>query len=188
MSIQEFEKFLESEQEKKKKEPKIDWEGKKKLFIEKVEELYKQIENDYLKKYIESGKIEIKRKKVHIPEEHIGDYYIDKLIITIGDKKVILNPIGANIIGGYGRVDIEGEAGTIKLILVPEHRKRPMISIEIIASEEDEERIRKEREELAKRDQESRKVWKIATKPPKIQFIELNQESFIDALMEVISA
>ena len=188
MSIKEFERFLENEQETRKEEPKIDWEGKKNLFIEKVEELYKKIEDDYLKKYIENGKVKIDRKKTHIHEEYIGDYDIDKLIITIGDKKVVLNPVGVNIIGGYGRVDIEGEAGTIKLILVPEHRKRPMISIGIIASEEDEERIRKEREALAKRDQESKKVWKIATKPPRIQFIELNQESFIDALMEVISA
>jgi len=31
-------------------------------------------------------------------------------------------------------------------------------------------------------------AWKIATPPPRIKYIEVNAESFFDALMEVINA
>ena len=53
-----------------------------------------------------------------ISEDPIGSYPVEEMHIQIKNKEVVLDPIGTNIIGAKGRVDMKGSAGIVKFVLV----------------------------------------------------------------------
>jgi hypothetical protein len=87
------------------------------------------------------------------------------------------------LIGSKGRVDVEGPSGKAALALVDKNAVglRPVIRISIVEPKE------KRQPEV----ESSRKivwVWKIATPPPAVKYIELSAESFYELIMEVSNA
>ncbi|MBK5914649.1 hypothetical protein [Rhodocyclus purpureus] len=52
----------------------------------------------------------------HISEEALGDYEAPGLRVKIGTALVQFVPIASVIIGGYGRIDVIGPQGEVKLI------------------------------------------------------------------------
>lgn len=93
--------------------------------------------------------------------------------------KVKLEPIGTNLIGAKGRVDLIGKNGTIRFVLVNKNSSGPKIKVNIWI----------EGEEPPKQEEVSKILeweWKISTPPPRIKYIEFNQETFLSALMEVV--
>ncbi len=173
-----FEEFLSHQQETSTIET-VDWNQKKEEWMGYLSVLYEQIEN-WLDHYIKSGKIILKREPKLIQEERIGEYEVEKLLIKINGETVTLDPIGTNLIGTIGRVDMSGFAGTIRFILVDKNTTSPRMTVTIRDSS-----IQKVKENQEADQTEI--VWKIATSPPHIHFEELNEESFFDALMEVIN-
>jgi hypothetical protein len=77
---------------------------------------------------------------------------------------------------------MKGPAGTVKFILTGKHSNGIRISFEIVEKDQ-----RAKKEPASKRDLPEEFVWKITTPPPKIQFIELTQESFFSALTEIVN-
>jgi len=161
----------------------IDWDEKKEFFLEKIEEFYNQLDS-FLKPY--NDKISVENVDYGINEERLGNYTVIKRILTIKGKKVTFTPIGTILIGAWGRIDMEGENGTVKFVLVPEYSGNPKIETALILNDEDrrnfEEKQRKEDVEIKK----AKKIWKISTPPPHIHYIDLNDETFFDVLMEII--
>ena len=51
-------------------------------------------------------------------EENLGIYEAPGLKVQIGTGSVTFTPIGSVIIGGYGRVDVSGPRGEVKLVAV----------------------------------------------------------------------
>lgn len=182
MGKEKFEEYLKSQE--KKPEKAIDWEIEKKDWIKDVENFSNQVKN-YFQKY--EDKVSIEEKPLSINEEYLGAYVTKKLIIKFNNDTVTFTPIGRNIIGAKGRIDMEGKAGRVKFVLVKESMKEPQILMKVFY---DESKLDKDIEEQNKNNKEKKKekdVWKISTPPPKIKYLELNEDSFFDALMEVIN-
>ncbi len=161
-----------------KEEPSIDWIQIRDDWIRHLDEFY-QLAEGFLRKYIDQGKVRITRTTKQINEEYIGSYDVESLEVQIGTIKVLFDPIGSLVLGVKGRVDMHGPHGTVKFVLVPKTDSSP--TIRVIQEEYSEVKDEPEPviEELA---------WKILTPPPNIKYIELEEESFLSAIMEVVNA
>jgi len=180
MSKKEFDTFLEKE-EAQKKSP-IDWNAEKDWWLNKIETLYTDVQN-WLKEYTDSNKVNIEINDINIFEEPLGVYSAKQMKIKINDKIATLTPIGTILIGTKGRVDLNGDEGTIRFILADRKSSGPKVEIKIYLS--DEEKMQYEEEEKKKIKPIIDWVWKITTNPPKIKYTELNQDTFLKALIEV---
>ena len=169
MSRIEFDEFLRKEEEKKV--PIIDWEARKDWWLEQIDILFADIQN-WLKDYTESSKIGVELNDYIIFEEVFGSYTVRQMKIKISNKTVTLTPVGTILIGTRGRVDMKGNAKVIKFILADKNTTEPHISV--VFSEEN--KIVNPQVDL---------VWKITTNPPKIQYSELNEGSFLQCLVQV---
>ena len=182
MGKEKFEEYLKTQQNTQDKT--IDWELKKEEWIKEVETFLEQIKC-YFENYKES--VVINEQSLTINEEYLGSYTSKKLIVRFNNDTVTFTPIGRNIIGAKGRVDMEGKAGKVKFVLVGENSQSPQIITTTITNEQEQkeydEKMRK-MDEIAKQE---KNAWKISTPPPKIKYIELDENSFFDALMEVIN-
>ena len=161
-----------------KEEPSIDWTQIRDDWIKDLDEFY-QLAKEFLQKYIDQDKVHITWATKQINEEHIGSYDVKSLEVQIGTIKVSFDPIGRLVLGVKGRVDMHGPHGTVKFVLVPKTDSSPTIRVIQEASSVVKDEPEPVIEELA---------WKILTPPPNIKYIELEEESFLSAIMEVANA
>lgn len=171
-----FDEFVVS-QTAQAKESEIDWDKRRDEWLQKLEQFYGLVES-FLREYIDNQQIQIAYDSKRIVEEYIGAYDARTASIVVGKNKICLDPIGTNLIAAKGRVDMNGPNGKVKFVLVDKDAPAPSISVRVwIEGEEPPpEQPKKEVVEWA---------WKIGTPPPRIRYIELTQETFFDALMEV---
>ena len=169
MIKKEFEDFLDK-QLYQKKERKSEWEETKNKWVKNIDIFYASIER-LLEKYIQSGKISTKYINYTVYEENIGAYDTKKLILTLGQQQVYFTPIGRLIIGAEGRIDMEGTLGKVRFIYTKNTSKDEVVSP--IFLEEGKDNIPAS--------------WKISTPPPQLHYIDINEESFLDALMEIVN-
>lgn len=179
MSHKKFDEFIE-EQSQKAQMPEVDRHRRLAEFQNHLEEFYKKI-GSFLKSYIEKKQIRIKYEKKKIFEDFIGEYQAKIAIIELGNNSIRLDPIGTIIIGAKGRIDMTGPNGVITFLLVSSDATISRIEVRIYAKGEVPCREVKEAEV-------EHLEWKIATPPPRIQFLPLTEESFLDALMVVTNA
>lgn len=182
MSKKDFDEYIKRIRgDKDKKEPvEIDWGKKKDEWLRYLGQLYEIIQG-FLNDYSKSGDLNISFENKLINEELIGEYKAPRMIIQLNGNSVIFEPIGTNLIGANGRVDMKGTAGTVKFVLVNKDSVKPHIKFTIVISGEPEP---KEQEPDPKGIVWG---WKIATPPPGVNYLEINEESFFDSLMEVIN-
>jgi hypothetical protein len=180
MSKVEFEEFLKRKPDKGFEEE-IDWEKRRDDWIKNLDLFYDKIKK-YLKKYIDTGDVTFRTVKKSINEEQIGVYDVDKLIIRFKGNEVVFEPVGTILIAARGRVDMEGNAGDVRFVLVDKNSDGPRIKVKVTTSEDKVSKKNNKKPEAAVY------VWKIATPPPHVQFVELNEDSFFSSLMEVINA
>ena len=161
-----------------KEEPSIDWTQIRDDWIKHLDEFY-QLAEGFLQKYIDQGKVRITTATKQINEEHIGSYNVKSLEVEIGTIKVRLDPIGTLIVGAKGRVDMCGPHGMVKFVLVPKTASSSAIRV-----------IDRDSSSETKDEPEPVKewAWKRRTPPPNIKYIELEEESFLSAIMEVANA
>jgi len=153
----------------------LDWSKERDEWLRYLEKFYKKVES-FLHDYLSKGQIKIDYVTKKISEEYIGVYEVKSAIIQLGRNQIRLDPIGTNLIGAKGRVDMIGPNGEVKFLLVRRHAPPPKVSILPPGMQRAPEPEEPTRIEWS---------WKIATSPPPIKYIELQQESFFDALMEV---
>ena len=175
MGKEKFEEFLKQVDTQNDQ---VNWEERKQYFIEKVDEFYSIIDG-YLKPY--RDKIKIQDNKITIYEDKLGSYEVKKRNVIIKDNIVEFIPVGTNLIGAWGRIDMEGSGGSVKFVLVPKDSIAPKIKVKILLTDED-KKIKKETDTA----KNIKKVWKIATPPPNIKYLDLDEDIFFDKLMEVI--
>jgi len=181
MGKNKFEEFLNKEDSEVAE---INWDKKKEFFIGKVNEFYEQMDA-FLAPY--QDKVTVKKENYTINEDYIGSYQVEKRILHIKNNDIIFTPIGTNLIGAWGRIDMEGTNGIVKFVLVPKNNNVPKIETAILSTEEDKKKWKEKQDEISKKNNEANKIWKIATPPPNIKYINLDEETFFDALMEVIN-
>ena len=92
-------------------ETKVD--QKKKDYLKWLNELYQDI-----KKWVKTRALVVKEKEVNLNEELLGQYKAPGLIIIDkkGEKIAELQPVGAQIIGANGRVDLIGKLDQMYLV------------------------------------------------------------------------
>ena len=185
MSKTSFKKFVEQEKAVDSKQKSIDWEGKKRTYLKRLDKLFNDVE-DYLREFTESGAIRIEKRGITIDEEYIGEYDVPVLRIHLCGKRADLVPIGTNVVGTPGRIDLKGHFDTIRFILADKKEKSPQGFAGISWLPMDKERVREKTEEWTQRKRNY--VWKIITDPPDMRFIEMNEDSFLSALQEVLDA
>jgi hypothetical protein len=182
MTKQEFEIFLDEKEREAKNVPTIDWEARKQEWLKSLEKLYDDV-NTWLKTYIESDKIRIEQGEVTLEEQHLAKYKAGTRTLYIGAEQVSLQPVGTLLIGARGRVDMEGPKGTVKFILTGKRSNGIRISMSVADSRQP----APVRASNPRQQEPEEWVWKIATPPPKVEFIELTAEVFMGALMEVVN-
>lgn len=172
MGKKDFDEFLRKDRANAHLEPRVDWTKRRDEWLEYLEEFYGHVK-EFLNEYVASGDVSTEYQDKYINEELVGRYLARSLHLHIRGRDVILDPVGTNLIGARGRVDMSGPAGTVRFVLIGW----------------DDIRVRTRPETEAEGQTKMPEwVWKIATPPPGIRYLDLNAESFLDALMEVINA
>ena len=141
-------------------------------------ELYGKIEA-LLDDYIASGAIAASYREIPMNEESIGSYTARQMTLKIGRQEISLRPIGTLLIGTKGRVDVVGPSGRTRFLLVNDEASRPNIRMATGG---------RGQQNVSRPVDPPRPItwtWKIATSPPRVEYIELTQESLFRALMEV---
>jgi hypothetical protein len=179
MSKKEFEEFLNKNSLEEKPVKPIDWEGIKEEWLKQLNILYSNV-SDWLNEYINRGQISINYRDIQMNESAMGYYTAKIMEIHFGGKVVRLIPVARLIIGGNGRVDLEGSnSKVIRFILTDEKSTGIKIEVRFGSDKSLEKEDRKEEKQPAKL------VWKIATQPPQIKYMKLDEDSFFTCLMQV---
>ena len=175
-----FEDFVDRQhQMASETEPPVDWAEELKVWKSNLHGFIKKV-LEFLRPYIEQNRIRVEHVKKRIHEQHIGRYEVQTIEVTIGNTRVKFDPIGTNLFGAKGRVDMKGPSGTVRYVLVPENSTRAHVRIRIRSKEDDPEH--QEPEHVA-----TKWTWKISTPPPNIRYIEFQEETFQTAIMEVVN-
>lgn len=141
-----------------------------------VRSFYDRVDR-FLADYVSSGRVQLSYGIKSMHEPILGDYELEALEIKLGSQVLLLEPIGCRIVGAYGRIDLKGPYGQVRFLLL-----EPGIS-----SPKGRAHIQDMKETFFVREAVGQLEWKIATKPPEIRYIELNADTFFDAVMEVAS-
>jgi hypothetical protein len=179
ISRKDFESFLDKQDLKKQAENQDDWVRRKNNWLRRIEKFYNIIQG-LLKEYLDHGKVNINFRPLTLNEEYIGSYETEKLYLMMGHQEIVFSPVGTRIFGCRGRIDMEGSAGKVRFLLVDKASEGVSVKTRIYIDGE----IPKENNTAKK---EITWTWKIATPPPELMYVDLNEESFFDALMEVIN-
>ena len=172
-----FDEFI-AEQTAKSDETRIDRDKELKEWDQQLDRFYETVES-FLCPYIREGKVQLRYGKKQLHEQILGSYQARSLVLEIGSNKIDFNPIGRFLIGSKGRIDMIGNYGTVKFVLVPESASGLKINVQILEENEDPPLPKKHLDPV------TRWNWKIATPPPNIKYVELQEESFKNAIMEV---
>ena len=179
MGSDDLEEYLKEKKEEQKMGQEINWQDVKEEWLKYIDGFYNNI-TIWLGEYKNKGLLNYRYEETTLNEEHIGEYDTRKLIIDIFGGKVVFQPVGTNIIAARGRIDLIGHNGSEKFILVNLKYKQPRDAIKITFG------TTLPKKEIDKEPEEIKYVWKIATNPPDLRFIELNRDSFSDFLLGVI--
>ena len=95
----------------------IDREGNKKIWLNGLDRLYTNI-NAWLNSLIQEKIVAVNYEEMILAEDFMVSYRVKNMHITVGAELVSLKPMGMNVIGAAGRVDMEGEEGTVMLVLL----------------------------------------------------------------------
>jgi hypothetical protein len=174
-----FDAFVKRQQQHAVGTP-VDWTRERDEWLRHLGELYEMIES-FLKGYTTSGAIKLGYKSIQLNEENIGTYEARQMTLKIGQLEITLKPVGTLIIGAKGRVDVVGHAGRARFLLVDKDASRGRFEVTIISNNQAAAPSNKAQKEITW-------TWKIATPPPRVDYIELTQESLYRTLMEVVNA
>lgn len=117
-----FKEFVENQRISKSssKMSAADWDERKKRWLASIDSLYGLVDSIIVKGY-QLAKVEVKTSKrsVTLQENYLGAYNVDVYQIEIPSlrKRILLSPVGTLLVQAYGRVDMELERRTVKLVM-----------------------------------------------------------------------
>jgi hypothetical protein len=181
MAITAFDDFVRREQRSAQDldDQPIDWQANKAEWLAHLDELFAMV-GEFLKTYVAQSQVSIAYKQVELNEEYIGPYSAKAMVISIGSKVIKLEPIGTMLIGSKGRVDVSGPFGHVQLLLLSKTAKSASDLIHVSVSFDGVPALPPPRPQS-----KIEWAWKIVSRPPRREFIELNKETFLSLLLEV---
>ena len=189
MSKQAFSQFLQHANSRgtaTSQDEEIDWEAEKTLWLSHLNGLYDQV-TSWTAEYTQSGQMRIIQDNVQLREPEIGPYAASVLRIWVGTIEVIMMPIGTAVVGTKGRVDLQGPAGIIRLVLGGKNWTHPQL---VYRQRKYGSATRKAAAlqsvaDVGVRDEEW--TWKVSTNPPSIRYHDLTADTFFEALLKVLN-
>ena len=109
--------FQKKQQQRHGGGPGIDWDDRRNKYLAAVDDLYKKVET-LLAEPLAQKAVAIQRRPKELSENYIGTYKVDDLILLTGDEQVRFSPVGRNVAGASGRVDVLGERGVPEVLIV----------------------------------------------------------------------
>lgn len=173
-----LEKFLR-ERKQAEEQQKMFWESERDEYLNGLNALFAQI-HEWLEPLANQGLISFSTSQVLVNEMRIGGYHAPMLIIQSGAQAVHFEPVGTEIIGAYGRVDMKGQK-PITILWVPRSAVRPRVTVTIAPGP-----AGATKGETPKWTPPADRAWKIATSPPRITLIDLTSDELSAALMEAL--
>lgn len=182
MANNSFDDFVRREQQAVKvtDEQPVDWQAEKTTWLRHLEELFTQV-NEYLKSYVDAGQIAIDYRPIELSEDYIGRYWAKEMVITIGSKTIKLEPIGTLIVGSKGRVEVAGPLARAQLLLLDSRVTSMSQLIHVSVSINGALPSPPPPEPPS----EPKWVWRIVTRPPRREIIEINKDNFLNLLLEI---
>ncbi len=176
-NFKELEEFLRRQ---KDTEQKVNGDLQKENFIHATDAFYSRVQ-DFLIPLVDEGLLAVDFVNSSITADYVGTYDMRTMLIKSGNQRVTIFPVGSAVIGAYGRIDMRGDNGRVTFLWVPRSADRPRAILTMAAGDQ-----RLPQSPSPKGVPPAERAWKIATPPPDIRFIDLNPESFSDALMSVL--
>ncbi|MCX6833317.1 MAG: hypothetical protein NT028_14535 [candidate division Zixibacteria bacterium] len=93
MSKKDFEAFLKKQASADMRDKAIDWDREKQDWLRRIDEFYGTVQ-EWLKEYVNDGKVQIRFESTILNEEHIGSYETKKLYLRMASQEVGFSPIG----------------------------------------------------------------------------------------------
>jgi len=84
---------------------KEEWDRVREEWIAEVTRLYSDVKG-WVQTWQEKGYLTASESHIELSEEHLGDYEIPKLELTAGTEAIVFEPVGRNILGALGRIDL----------------------------------------------------------------------------------
>lgn len=159
----------------------IDWQRELSVWFRHLDDLFEQIQG-FLDDYVRNSAVKILLDTVELNEEQVGSYRAPQMTVVIGTKTVKLEPVGTFIIGSKGRVDVVGPQGRARLLLLDGDVKRVSQLIRVSVSTGG---SALPPPPPSKDPSSIQWVWRIMSRPPKMEIIELNKENFLALLVEI---
>jgi len=185
MAKTEFDQFVARQQAEASETEDFNPEQQVKEWKEYLERLYSNVK-EYMRPYVENGTAAITLSDIELNEEFSGPYMVRQLQLTIGRSIVAFKPIGTMLIGSKGRVDVLGPRGNARLTLMNKNitsaRELIRVRVSVVGSSPARPPERKHQNEVIQW------VWKIASPPPDIRFVDLTQQAFFDMVLSVADA
>jgi hypothetical protein len=91
----------------------VDWEHKRDDWLAKLRDLM-----DSMKSWAQQRRWLVDEHEKIIEEDRIGKYPVPTLFIQAPSGKIVVEPIGCDIIGAQGRVDIESFPSLNRMLLI----------------------------------------------------------------------
>lgn len=176
MANSDFNTFIDEQTAPPVAEQEVDWEQQREEWLQYLDQFYGLVE-EFMGEYVNRGKVGLRRSSKTLNEEFIGEYSAATMAMDIGRNSIVFDPVGTNLIGVKGRVDMQGAKGVVKFVLVPEGTTVVGWKARIVVGADP---VPEPVEPV------ERWEWKIATPPPKVRCVELCRDSFQDAVMEVV--
>jgi len=140
--------------------------------------LYKEIEN-FMSSYTSKGMATISYDNITLTEDFSGSYSIRRLFLKIGRSTITFTPLGTMFIGSKGRVDVQGPSGGARLMLM---NKKVTNTYQLFTPRSS---PLGEPPPALPKVQDIEWAWKIMPSPPKMDFIDLEKDSFSDMILNV---
>ncbi len=179
-----FKDFVQRQQQPRSGDEAIDWSKERDEWLDHLQQLYARIA-EYLDEYIKGGTIKLRDSLIELNEENIGTYKAKRLVVAIGAQEIVFTPVGTRLIGSKGRVDVEGSAGKSRLVLIDKDVTDPRHTIRVTVTAIPRGGSPKPLQAAAPPPKEIEWAWKIVSRPPAMQFIDLNKETLFEMLIEV---
>lgn len=182
MASRAFDEFVQREQASARQSQtgKVDWQAEKMRWLKHLDELFAEVRG-YLRQYVKAGQIAIEADQVELNEEYIGPYIAPAMVIRIGNKAIKLEPVGTLLVGSKGRVDAIGPAARAQLMLLDSKltslSQLTHVSVGVAG--------KMPASPPMKSPSEINWVWRIVTRPPRRDIVEINKDTFLDLLLEI---